>query len=369
MWSVRRPGAGIARECLIVRNLQHRSPVQETGRTHGTQSAEVLWRSYVVYSLKRVIPSWKRAIALACSLGLGLFVITTAREVFRGQRADYGWDPAVARPAFSSEHPRVVIDQAHSNASTAGFTGRYWPLARLLRADGCRVRKGTDPFSLQRLNGIDVLVIANARGAPKPQIFGVNLPVRTSKKSDDPAFTPEEIQAVRTWVEHGGALLLIADHAPMGAASEALAAAFGVKMHKGFVEVPGELSDPLLFSKDNGRLGDHPILAGDGPGTEVRRVMTFTGQSLDGPPGATALLRLPDSAIEYIPAQPEFRQERAGATQGLAFEQGRGRVVVLGEAAMLTAQVYKGVPFGMNSPGNDNRQFALNVIHWLLRRL
>jgi len=51
-------------------------------------------------------------------------------------------------------------------------------------------------------------------------------------------------------------------------------------------------------------------------------------------------------------------------TQGLAFTLGRGRVVVLGEAAMLTAQVAgpKAFKMGMNAPGNDDRQFALNVL-------
>jgi len=32
---------------------------------------------------------------------------------------------------------------------------------------------------------------------------------------------------------------------------------------------------------------------------------------------------------------------------------------------MLTAQVARGAKFGMNSPGNDNRQLALNIMHWL----
>ena len=35
------------------------------------------------------------------------------------------------------------------------------------------------------------------------------------------------------------------------------------------------------------------------------------------------------------------------------------------QAAMLTAQVARGAKFGMNSPGNDNRQLALNIMHWL----
>ena len=61
---------------------------------------------------------------------------------------------------------------------------------------------------------------------------------------------------------------------------------------------------------------------------------------------------------------------------------GRGdlcRVVVLGEAAMLSAQVVQGmaaqlsgqteIQMGMNRKGFDNRQFTLNVMHWLSKLL
>ena len=52
---------------------------------------------------------------------------------------------------------------------------------------------------------------------------------------------------------------------------------------------------------------------------------------------------------------------------------GKGRVVVLGEAALFSAQIIRfadgnqqrETKFGMNVPGNDDRQFALNVLHWL----
>jgi hypothetical protein len=313
----------------------------------------------------------KRTIVLVAVVAVLIAAVVAAvfTALHEAQRADYGWDPAVARPTFESERPRVVIDEAHHNASTAGIGGRYWPFGRLLRADGYDVRRGTDPFSAASLDSVDILVIANASGAPRPQFLGINLPVRTDRKRDDPAFTPEEIDTVRAWVERGGSLLLIADHAPMGAAAEALSAAFGVTMHKGFVEVPDELSDPLLFSRENGRLGEHPILFGAGPDTAVSRVMTFTGQSLDGPAGAAVLLELPENAVEYVPVGADLVPRPAGRAQGLALERGRGRVVILGEAGMLTAQVAKGEPFGMNLPGNDNRQLALNVMHWLSRTL
>ncbi len=64
----------------------------------------------------------------------------------------------------------------------------------------------------------------------------------------------------------------------------------------------------------------------------------------------------------------------AGRAQGLTIRVGKGRVVVLGEAAMLSAQVIRGMgpkPFvmGMNRPGIDNQQLALNIVHWLTGRL
>jgi 2-polyprenyl-6-methoxyphenol hydroxylase-like FAD-dependent oxidoreductase len=64
---------------------------------------------------------------------------------------------------------------------------------------------------------------------------------------------------------------------------------------------------------------------------------------------------------------PEHKQvSAAGRAQGIALQFGKGRIVVLGEAAMLTAQIAgKGFPFGMNTPGVDNRQLALNIMHWL----
>jgi len=312
----------------------------------------------------------KKILLISLTSIVTLLILFVGITVYREQRADYGWDPSLSKQTYTTTHPRVVIDQAHNNAHTAGIAGRFWPFARLARADGYDVQKGTEKFSSQYLNSVDILVIVNASGAPKPQVLGINFPMGTSGDRGAPAFTLDEIQALANWVGQGGSLLLVADHAPFGAASEELAAAFGVKMYKGFVEIPDELSDPLLFSKSNNRLGQHPIIDGDGAETAVSNVVTFTGQSLEGQADATILLRLPENAVEYIHATPgqeggELVPIEAGNAQALALTVGQGRVVILGEAAMLTSQVYEGKPFGMNSEGNDNKQFALNVLHWL----
>jgi hypothetical protein len=287
------------------------------------------------------------------------------------QHADYGWDIRLTGRTYTESHPRVVIDGAHHNAHTS--RGKYYPFATLLRMDGCDVERGKKKFSAKSLDDTDVLVIVNASGGSKPSLMGINLPFLEEGKREAPAFSADEIKAVRAWVEKGGSLLLIADHAPFGESCAAMAEAFGVRMHRGFTVIPEETSDPMEFSRANGRLAGHPIIAGVDSLSRVGRVLTFTGQSLDGPPHAVALLALPDNAVEYVPppgdreGRIEMREEPAGAAQGLAFDHGAGRVVVLGEAAMLTAQVIRDDHFGMNTPGCDNQQFALNIVHWLTR--
>jgi hypothetical protein len=83
-------------------------------------------------------------------------------------------------------------------------------------------------------------------------------------------------------------------------------------------------------------------------------------------PGGLASL---GQAGSNVPA--EKRMPAGGRAQGLAFALGKGRVVVLAEAAMMTAQVAgpQRKPMGMNVPGSDDRQFALNTVRWLGRAL
>lgn len=58
----------------------------------------------------------------------------------------------------------------------------------------------------------------------------------------------------------------------------------------------------------------------------------------------------------------------AGRAQALALTRGRGRVVILGEAAMFTSQLSGPEKVrwgGLNNPKLDNEQLALNILHWL----
>lgn len=128
----------------------------------------------------------------------------------------------------------------------------------------------------------------------------------------------------------------------------------------------------LLFSRDNGLLLDTPIARGRTPAERIGKIMTFTGQALDAPEHAMPLLRLSSAAREYPYRRARAREGRsaAGLAQAVALRHGAGRVVVVGEAAALTAQQTttpngERVLFGMNRPDNDNRQFVLNLMHWL----
>lgn len=287
------------------------------------------------------------------------------------QSSDSEFNATVARPAYVSHHPRVLFDEAHSNSDTS--SGRYRPFAQLVTSDGYRVVPNKGVFSRRALKGFEVLVVVNASGP--------------SGQRDRSPFTEEECDVVRDWVSAGGALLLITDHAPHSHAVAGLVKRFGVEVTNGYTidgshhNQGSDDETELLFARDGG-LAEHQITKGRDSTERINRVVTFTGTSLKGPGASVAFLKLADTAKDVLPPPPGKSKapdepapdhttvSAAGRAQGLALEFGKGRVVVLSEAAMLTAQVTpRGFRFGMNVSGTDNRQLALNIMHWLSRLL
>jgi hypothetical protein len=309
----------------------------------------------------RLIPAAIRLAALG--LGLAFFPALGCTQQpptvggFGGQRADPNFKTTVDKPAYggASKHPRILFDEAHHNFHTSG--GRYKPFADLIRNDGFEVIPNREKFSRDLLKNGDILLIANALGAEGMGQEGAG----------NPAFTDAECVAVRDWIKDGGSLLLISDHAPMGAAAECLAKTLGVSMSKGATADPshsegGDTS--LVFTRQNQLLGDHPITRGRDESEQVNRVQTFTGTSVKGPDGSVPILKLADTAMDLAMGEGQ-PASAAGRAQGVAFSLGKGRVVVMGEAAELSAQLIGDEKFGMNVPGLDNRQMALNIMHWL----
>jgi hypothetical protein len=283
------------------------------------------------------------------------------------QRSDQDFNANVARRAYLKHHPRVLFDEAHNNPDTS--SGRYRPFAELVTSDGYRVVPNKDVFSKKALKGFEVLVVVNASGP-------------TGQRDRSP-FTEEECDAVRDWVSGGGALLLITDHSPYSNAVADLVKRFGVEVTNGYTidgshhNQGSDDETELVFARDGG-LAEHQITKGRDSAERINRVVTFTGTSLKGPGGSFAFLKLADTAKDVLPppavkskspdepAPDHTTVSAAGRAQGLALEFGKGRVVVLSEAAMLTAQVTpRGLRFGINVSGTDNRQLALNIMHWL----
>jgi hypothetical protein len=286
----------------------------------------------------------------------------------QSQLSDPAFDPSVTRPAYQAGFgPRVGIDEAHHNFHTAA--GRYKAFADLLTRDGFRVSPNRERLSHEVLRSYDLLVIANALGASDPG----------DAAAASAAFTEDEARALSAWVRGGGALLLISDHQPAGAAAQMVATQFGVRMSNATVvdttaanHLEGHFETNLEFTRGNELLRQHAITDGRDSTERIGRVVAFGGQSLKGPRDSACLLDLGPATFEIRPPS-RAKLPPVGDCMALAFRFGRGHVVVTGEAGMLSAQIVtedgsNGTtthPWGMNWPGVDNRQLALNIARWL----
>ena len=293
---------------------------------------------------------------------LSLIAAASTLSISRAQQvADPNFNTKVDRPAYKKKGPKVLFDEAHNNFHTAG--GRYKPFADLISSDGYQITPNKEKFSAATLKGFQILVISNAMGAAQ-----MNLPA-----ASNPAFTAEECDAVRDWVRQGGALLLVADHAPVGGATQILGERFGIDMSKQYTvdeqNFEKETQNPgfIVYTRESGRLAEHAITRGRNAPERVNKVIAFTGQSLKGPADSFAFMKLADTAQDRMPGPDSKPISAAGRAQGIAMKFGKGRAVFLGEAAMLSAQLAgpNQAKFGMNRPGIDNRQLALNIVHWL----
>lgn len=284
-------------------------------------------------------------------------------------RGDTGYDTSVANPAYGSDHPRLAFDEGHKERHLS--RGTYRPFAELARHDGYAIERIDDPITESELDGVRVLVIACAQGE--------------GETGEAAAFTPSECTAIERWVDAGGGLLVVTDAYPLGSAAESLVKKFGVDVSKGMtadaIQYDREWKDDtqLDFNRENRLLGVHPVTEGRSDKERVGRVVTYTGQSVRGPQGSTLFLRHGSTAVmraakPRIDGTPkgqelhvEYGEEKPaeGWGQGVALVHGRGKVIVLGESAVLTAQLDGPRKYGMNAKGNDDRKLALNTLHWL----
>lgn len=284
------------------------------------------------------------------------------------QIPDRDADVAVAAPAFEGKpRPIVAIDEAHGNFHT--MEHRFAPFAALLQNDGFQVSATDVPFSVESLHGIDILVIANALNTANINRWA--MPVLS-------AFTADEIAAVKEWVDHGGSLLLIADHFPFAGAASDLAAAFGFEFVNGFA-LAGTADGVDVFTSQSGTLRDDIMTRGRNESEQITELATFTGSAFSSPADARPLIVLHEGFVLLLPTvawqfdEQTPRHSGAGYLQGATMNYGKGRIAVFAEAGMFTAQRNELDPdlrIGFNTPqAKQNKQFILNTMRWLARAL
>jgi hypothetical protein len=264
---------------------------------------------------------------------------------------DESFNPAFDAPDFKTgTRPIVFIDEAHRNVISLGtYLG---PVGRWLERLGYMVRpfrKNAEELGLDQGTAATVFVVANAQ-AP------------ASAPADASAFTEQEVIAIEAWVKEGGSLLLVADRAPFGGPARALAKAFDVALDNNTILTKNADGPPTgELTIDVNKYGErtHPLF------DRVLSVAYVVGESMSGP---GVILRAPDGAYSGPTAQATDGPPAAGKALILAFEHGKGRVVVIGDGGVVSAfgsasgNAHRGISEG------DNTRFVRNTFKWLVTR-
>jgi len=282
----------------------------------------------------------------------------SASPLLAQQVPDTAFHFAIARPRYEKGKGGVIaVDAAHHNFHT--LDDRYGPFGRLLESDGFRLTSSDQPATASALGNYRIFVISNPLDSSN--LGGWRLPTPS-------AFSAAEISAINTWVKNGGRLLLIADHMPFAGAAQSLAQSFGFEYCNCFA-FDNRHRNLERFYRGNGSLADNEVTEG------VDTVVTFTGSAFKIPPSATPILTLknytllmPEVAWQFEENTPSLSGE--GFCQGAYMTYGKGKIAVMGEAAMFSAQLAGASksPVGMNRPeARQNGQLLLNLVHWLDR--
>jgi hypothetical protein len=277
-------------------------------------------------------------------------------NLFAQQVSDTAFVFPIQNPKYGPGKGSIImVDAAHYNFHT--LEGRYAPFGKVLQNDGYRLTSNTSPFTEKTLLECRILVIANALDSSNTGQWRLPNPS---------AFSPVEIVAVHEWVKSGGRLLLIADHMPFAGAAHSLGSAFGFEFVNCFAMDNRNRSLERFF-KGNQTLFQNEITQG------LDTVVSFTGSAFWIPKAAKPILKLknytllsPDEAWQFEENTPALSGE--GFCQGAYMDYGKGKIVVMGEAAMLTAQLVgqSRSPVGLNTlEASQNGQLLRNIIHWL----
>jgi len=300
---------------------------------------------------------------------LAILMVLPGIAAAQRQLADTGFAYENASPAWpAAGGPAIVLS---SRNSPFVQRGSFDPLVRLLESDGFRVSVSGEPLDVAIAADPAILLLVNAF-VPEFKDFPAMDPPS--------AFTDREIAAVKDWVDKGGSLLVLADHAPVGGGASKLAAAFGFTFLNGHtLQDKAAESDyvkvDIDYTPHNGLNPAHAITDGSTGRKPVTRYFAYGGQSFIPPAGAATLLTIPQgwSAVFTYRIREELRDapriDASGMAQGAAMESGSGRLAIFAEAGGFSAQITDGTRrFGFNTQdGAENPEFILSVARWLAR--
>lgn len=260
--------------------------------------------------------------------------------------------------------PMILYDTSRWNPPLNA--GRYQAVAELLRADGYQIEGGAlrlDPMTLSRYSVL--MMVTPYADDPRGDAIAAARPV----------FLEAEVTILESWVQSGGRLLLVVGHQPNGAATANLARRFGVELRNGtamdatpannWIEGDKGCLGCLKFTVENTLLRSHPITSGRDSTERVESVISAAGQSMRLMESGSVLLAMGPAAFDDVEGDTI---PASGRAQGIALLYGAGRVVVLGDGSILS-----GFAYGPENPrfrrwwpeDPHNRQFTLNVLHWL----
>jgi hypothetical protein len=261
---------------------------------------------------------------------------------------------------YTSGHgPIVHIDEAHNNFHT--LSTRYFTFGEVLKNDGYRPKPFTEKLTPSSLSDCKILVIANALAGGG----GWELPT-------PPAFTSSEVAALYRWVKAGGSLFLIADHMPCPGAVNDIGKSFGVNLYNGYALYQSEGSE--TFTRAAGTLLGNVITNGRSSAERVDSITIFGGHAFLPSRSMHPIIRFSDDHKVFFPTVAgDFTEKTpvisaSGLFHSIFFTEGKGKVVIVAEAAMFSAQrAGQGkIKMGMNAPeAKRNPQLLLNIMHWL----
>ena len=214
-------------------------------------------------------------------------------------------------PAYApGAGPQILFSTKNSEYVERGSLD---PLGALAKGDGFKVSRVEGSLTGALGDPAGILVVANPFLKTYRQFPAMTPPS---------AFDPDEIEAVRAWVEAGGSLLILADHAPFGGGSSDLAKAFGFEFLNGHTAQTqaadvGDRRVNITFTPDNGLSATHPITDGSTGRKKITRYQAYGGQSFIPPGDAVPLLTIPQgwSAIFTYRLEAEIGTRHAHRRQ------------------------------------------------------